>query len=373
MSDATEYTLADIVEDSRLSLIDWEDIFDDWTEALPTSRKSVVTDFDKGKDILELCGNDDEFLTSIRRHLESLRFLSFAMNSLNAESEKYKTQLLEPVNKTELMNQLSLQKCPMEKEQLLSSLPFSIQVKNVIKSEQVLTSSNDTSSKQLKKDIERDRIIINGLRIVGADGGIDRIQSILGETIDTLLYQCNLPTCSQQMKDMLCPIILRKVSRTNSGGLTFQILQQLLNIQSTMIVPVSTLAKPLRIKISINKYPTNGSGSSIVSSDSSSIENNNNNDDNNNVSYIAPGWGLVCQVEAMTVFRIQNIVIMTDESPSFGGGGESEEDAAVQVRAIFSDMVLVDIDPRARPELEWSSGRVKDEVGAEIRFELWQG
>ena len=250
MTDLHFYNLSDIKDDVDYLVQDWVDVFDSWTQSLSIPNNSLPQ-------------IDNALLGSINNHIKNVRYINFAVAALSAELD-HSLNLSDSVNDVnENINSSSIELSvyPVSLAQFLSSLPMSLPISDIIKTDSraqslvdVDLSLRDSSIKQLQRDIERDRLVINGVRLVGADGGLDRVISTIGDTIDQLLLECCLPALSRLNRDKLSILILKQVSRTNSGGTTFQCLQTLLDVTETVLIPVSTLAKPLRIHLSIDRF-----------------------------------------------------------------------------------------------------------------------
>jgi hypothetical protein len=82
------------------------------------------------------------------------------------------------------------------------------------------------SQKQLQRDIERDSLIINGVK-VGGSIGLDEVIAEIGRAIDTVFSSSQLPRLPVDIKNEFSLCSLRKAARTNSGGQSFQALQVL--------------------------------------------------------------------------------------------------------------------------------------------------
>eukprot|EP01036_Dinobryon_divergens_P040731 gene40731-53890_t len=296
--------------DVRLILEDQDDMFDLWSEGLSCTSNI------QGLDARYL--HDIELISHIRNHFETSRLLQFSTNCLNSE-----LCALSSPNRQQLVdNDLQFNKFdfPIPLGGFLLSLPKTFIVSEIF--DTANSSSKDSSIKQLQRDIERDKITINGIRITGADGGLDGVLQYLGSILNRLLRQCGLPELTASARDTLSYIILRKVSRTNSGGTTFQALQTLLDTTQTMIAPMSTMAKPLKIHISLDSFQD---------SNQFCLTNNANNKNGR----IQHEWGIRCHVEGSTVFRLSS----NDDM-------DSNSDAII--RAVYTNDICVSIDPRSR-------------------------
>lgn len=176
--------------------------------------------------------------------------------------------------------------------------------------------------KQLKKDFERDRIIINNGRYVGAAIGIEAIISEVGDTIDDSLLHCQLPLLSPKMKRNFVIHVLNIATRTNSGGIAFQGLQCLIDSQNCMLVPLSNLARSIGIHVSVGAFGIEGSNCLILGGD-------NNNDCTNMFS------GLRVHIQVASFYRL-----ISSETTLI----EDDKDRAIEV--LYTNCVCLDIDPR---------------------------
>ena len=82
----------------------------------------------------------------------------------------------------------------------------------------------DSSFKQLQRDIERDVVIINGVKVLGSIG-IENVINEICRTVDIGFSSCGLNTLDNDIKREFSIVCLQKASRTNSGGQSFQALQ----------------------------------------------------------------------------------------------------------------------------------------------------
>ena len=113
------------------------------------------------------------------------------------------------------------------------------------------STSKDSSMKQLKRDLERDKLSVNGIRVSGSEFGMDGIVKMIEVKIMDILRVGQFPPIEKTVLNALVIQILRKGSRTNSGYLCYENIQQILDETKAMLVPLSTLAKPITISLSI--------------------------------------------------------------------------------------------------------------------------
>lgn len=76
----------------------------------------------------------------------------------------------------------------------------------------------DTTLKQLRKDLERDRLLVNSIRVVGATLGLSGIMQLVGDVCNKILLECGLPRLSEGMRDHVVLAVLGKAARSHSGG-----------------------------------------------------------------------------------------------------------------------------------------------------------
>lgn len=162
----------------------------------------------------------------LSRHLESLRFVKFAAAALTAEHQNISTC-------TVTHNTDNESKEPgrsfLGRNDFLSRLPFQIDLHIVSKTCQALSNAyeSEISMKQLTRDLERDKVVLNGARLVGAAYGISGLIAAIGDCIDLNVAHCSLPDLSADLKQALSVGVLRMACRTNSGGLSFHALRSI--------------------------------------------------------------------------------------------------------------------------------------------------
>lgn len=278
----------------------------------------------------------DERLMAL--YMQSVRVSRFAAEALRAERRTLMRKL-QRRHESEAEKQEQEQEpavvfegsCTARRKQTVSSivdiLPLKVSASESLSEDMLVAES---SLKQLKKDIERDRLIVNGKVVVGSEAKLQGCMDVISDVIDSALLECALPLLSQEGKDILVFCLLRNLARTHSGGVTFQALHAALDVDATLIVPVSASARPLRVLVSVGAYPTNKAwklaaslrsplAASIVEEDEEVYE-----------------WGLKCFIQASTVFVLKAV----DAAASME---HSESD--VDIQAVYDDSFYVPVDP----------------------------
>ena len=276
----------------------------------------------------------------IQQHSDCIRFLTFAEQSINAESAKssFYNHILNDdgtnrattkghtgsstVGKSKLPENFSRS----DLATILPLLPLSIDVSEINSSGiadvfAVSSSSDRLSLKQLRKDVERDRFLVNGAPVIGSQAGLEGVSSTIVECCSRALSRCCLQPVDRVIENDIAVEVLSKASRTNSGGIAYQCLSYLIEPSGVVIIPVSTLAKPLSISISVGSFADHTDG--------------NAKGDNK--------WGLVCRVECSTFFTLQSSGGMTDcQPPQFDVGSDASD---VIVEIMFEDSICIAVNP----------------------------
>ena len=270
----------------------------------------------------------------VQQHSECVRFLAFADSTLRAESGRssqynsvMRTKPSLPLNSDN--EGIAVRNGQHHKpgdyyncdlKEIISALPISLDVSEINSSAtgRIFNSSAShvkVSLKQLRKDVERDRFIINGVPLLGSEKGLEGVSKAITECCIRALAQCCLQPMEKGIEDLIAVEVLSKASRTNSGGIAYQCLHYLIKPTSINIVPVSTLAKPLNISVSV--------GSFVDSKKPGTGQHNN--------------WGLICHVDCSTYFTLKSIEENIDNID------QSAEDPTVQI--IFDDFICIPVNP----------------------------
>ena len=218
----------------------------------------------------------------------------------------------------------------------------SLSQESITESLPLLVHSNDVSfgglpsNDQCRKDVERDRLIINGIFCNGAEIGYDclheHITSLLKNKIAQHLLNCPLNQTQSSALRALSSLVLRKASRTLSGGASFAALAPHLG-EGQQPIPISMLASPINIRIRQDATPQ-----CILKLSKRDEE-------------VLGAASLHVSIETTTVFSMRTMVAM-DEEPS---ASTSPEEC---VGATFIDEVAVPLSSILK-----LAGRGGDEVG----------
>lgn len=105
-------------------------------------------------------------------------------------------------------------------------------------------------TRQLRKDIGRDRILINGGMCIGAGQGLEGTMKSLLTECENIITRNGLPLLPNDILERFCEAILIKSSRTASGGIALSTMQRYFDLQSKYLaVPVISLTPPAQINL----------------------------------------------------------------------------------------------------------------------------
>jgi hypothetical protein len=242
-----------------------------------------------------------------------------------AKADQYSRRIVRPISQAitttdDSSNEIQEKYYKRQLRDIIDLLPLSLKVSEINKLPEnsifmASSSSKDASKNQLRRDVERDKFAINDVQLNGSEKQLEGICDNLVQCCNSALLKCCLPPMNKDVENDIASEVLRKACRTNSGGIAYQCLQYLIDSSSVVIVPVSTLAKPLSISVSIGSYKD------------LTIDSNEEDD----------RWGLVCRVECSTFFTLK---IPTDEVDSLSAHGS--KDLIVQI--LYENEVCIDVD-----------------------------
>ena len=305
MLSGIDYTEKDAEFDSQLVYQEIEDIENTWIMGNGVLSKQHGP-------------NENRVFKNVLAHLRNVRFSKFARDAIELEAAALKCNIDgHTVAAVSCVFEQSIDRASTDyKERLqLSNRIAAVHIPNV---ELMISESGsvrmEASMKQVRKDIERDRLLVNGVRIVGAELGLEAVQAAIGTICDRVLVGCGLPILGADVRDYLAQSLLSKASRSHSGGIAYQAAQGLVDPAVAMLVPQSAVAPPLKISIQVGAFPGQdnnickncGGGSSgriEVAGAHGIIDIGNSSNCNSNGN--AGKWGLVCRVACESIFKVQ--------------------------------------------------------------------
>lgn len=282
-------------------------------EAFDLSLYSIL---DHGKSS-SLSGSGDVVYQKMNTFLETTRFLNFAKDFV--ESEK---RLIDR-NDWEIIETAETLDTPSNEGELVIPLGSSAGP-SVAKAQ-----ASKGELKQLRKDIERDQVLVNSHLLVGAtlslEGTIESIKRITQQ----ILTESGMPSLPALTADHFSHAILFKSSRTHSGGIVFSTLQSLIDREKLLLVPQSAMSPPITVHIRLGVFPTHAS-----TTDSSTD--------------IQRPWGLICQVTSESYYLVNKMEEMMGDSDSAGmessaTGFKGEAYAGKLLKATYEDFVFFEI------------------------------
>lgn len=170
------------------------------------------------------------------RHFSDLRrVLEFAGNIL-PEREGSSTATCDHCSITKFSSS------PMNQSAFLALLPAALVVEDVA----ACGSYIGVDDRQLTKDTERDRFFLGGRYVVGADGGLDYIVSVLQGDLCDVCSQSGLVAPHEVVLKRMCRMALACGNRTNSSGIALECLRDALD-PSVVLAPDSDAATPISV------------------------------------------------------------------------------------------------------------------------------
>lgn len=265
---------------------------------------------------------DKHFRDAFLSHLRNVRYSKFSRDVLKSQLNNLHATVSSeavPLNCFQTAMKEAEQSHQKYKEHLRSnSRIYAVDIPNV---GQMISDAGlvrvDASMKQLKKDIERDRLLVNGIRLVGAENGLDSILSRISDVCDDVHAECGVPSLGQEVKEFTVLSLLSKASRSHSGGIAFQAAQGLIDPATAMLMPQSAVTPPLKISIHLGVFPsTRGEEMSLFTHTTSKQQPTKAQQATNIDSTQLPSnghltpqqpqrWGLVCKVTAESIFKVQ--------------------------------------------------------------------
>ena len=160
--------------------------------------------------------------------------------------------------------------------------------------------ARDSSVHQSRRDVERDRYVCNGTELAGAEIGFDGVvQQIAGEILLKARGSKLVPALTEKNAKEFAMEVLLACNRTQSGGDSYDLLEQLLVGAMTsdiILVPDSESAPPLTIAVDVSAEsvrPCMPAGANRPAGEGE-------------ISSTTPQWvwGVVCTYAAATVYNV---------------------------------------------------------------------
>mmetsp|Transcript_19089 Transcript_19089/g.32252 ORF Transcript_19089/g.32252 Transcript_19089/m.32252 type:complete len:488 (-) Transcript_19089:153-1616(-) len=290
------------------------------------------------------CDQDDKIFSLISKHLRNVRFTKFAREALTAEirscgpamvtdrltsSNSVQSATTKTNENLMQLNQLAHPRSSLSNTEY--AMFKTIPVADVPNADLMISKADslEASMKQLKKDIERDRILVNGTRLIGAELGLSAILQGVGSVCDQVLAEAGLPVLHTNVRDHYVLSILSKASRSNAGGLSFQAAQSITDTSKAMLIPQSAIAPPIVVSIWLGQFPATAAAGSVVdkltrSSTIASTSTSTSTSDCVDKTNLASRWGLVSRVSCQSIFKIHLFDAPIEDHEESDGNGSSE-------------------------------------------------
>jgi len=316
------YTESDAEEDATLFM----------TEAFDFSSYAILdTDECIPRSDSTECSNENLVNFSIDKHLQAMRALAIAEAVLGFDQSESEFEHWDMVESNTDKNKSELEKkWPMKVR--LNTQP------TVETSSWAADYDYDVTNgrlKQLRKDIERDQLLINSQLSIGASVSLGGTLSVIGKICDRIMSENHFPSLPGVAKNHFAHCILMKASRTNAGGIAFSVLQNMIDARIMTLLPQSHITPPIRVNIRLGRFP-----SSLATSNSNGTSNSHNNE------HTSPSWGLLCQIVCDSYYAVRRTDDLLDEVDTTmqqTGSGDQHELAGRIVRATYEDYVLFEL------------------------------
>jgi hypothetical protein len=265
------------------------------------------------KDFNPMCVHDRNLAIHIHTAFKLGRYLKFANEALDVEVSSLRNSIDCSLCKS------SIPEIGAATSKVLNiDLPVTIRVDDL--NDEILDNSKnsiiDSSLKQLQRDVQRDKYLINGNLIVGAETSLENIFRILSQYIDQIFFECELIPINDDLKRQLSVLLLQKASRTNSGAISYSAVQSKLKEQSIMnalIVPESTLVPPLKLRIRIGHFHDINTG--------------------------RKHWGLKLSYECTSFFNIRQVFDDFGNLQSSESSGSGTNNTSTIIKAIYDSEI----------------------------------
>lgn len=283
-------------------------------EAFDLSLYSIL---DQGKASFP-SGSEEAVYQKMNTFLETTRFLNFAREFVESEKRLIDRNDWEIVETAETLDSSS------DEGELVIPLGSSAGP-SVAKAQ-----ASKGELKQLRKDIERDQVLVNSHLLVGASLSLEGTIESIKRITQQILAESGMPSLPALTADHFSHAILFKSSRTHSGGIVFSTLQSLIDREKLLLVPQSAMSPPITVHIRLGVFPTHAQ--KVVDSSTDSQR----------------PWGLICQVTSESYYLVNRMEEMMGDSDSAGmessaTGFKGEAYAGKLLKATYEDFVFFEI------------------------------
>jgi len=217
------YTEADIEYDVDLIL----DEIDDYCNVYACYTNISMGNYSPCENNNNIKGRLNNYAVTdiIHRHLRNIRHCKFMKEVLDTEIQKSISGMVTSEETDSVVSQgkthtIVVQQRTHDEVRSKFSQVNKIPLVDIPEVELMITDCSDLDStlKQLRKDLERDRLLVNSIRVVGATLGLAGIMQLVGEVCNKILQECGLPRLSDEMRDHMVLAVLGKAARSHSGG-----------------------------------------------------------------------------------------------------------------------------------------------------------
>lgn len=187
---------------------------------------------------------------------------------------------------------------------LQKRLPFMIPLRLLCISEEII---GESSLRQLRKDIERDQLLLNGKLLSGAALGLDGVLQALCDDCRGLLHLTLPEVCIKTF----CVSALMGASRTHTGTVALAAIQTVVDLNDYILIPIPAWTPPVRLTIRLGATEEE-----------------------------IPGfcWGLVASWRCDFVYELRR-----QESLDERGVNNCDRSLIERVRVIYEDLALLDL------------------------------
>jgi len=161
------------------------------------------------------------------------------------------------------------------------------------------TAAAAVDERQLHKDVSRDRFLVQGARVLGAESGLDGMLRCMDGSMRSVCGEMGLPAPNPGLSTRMCHLALTALNRTNSSGIALETLRGTL-LPSAVLLPLSDTASPLTITVRFGCVPvcreagTYDDHDALYGTECAAA------------ASVPSAWGLLLSLRGSTVFRVMD-------------------------------------------------------------------